>query len=43
MDERYVVPNYCSNGWSLYHNIADMLDEFRQGFPRTGELNSLRR
>lgn len=36
MDETYVVPDYCSNGWNLYNNIADMWTNFDKVFPSQG-------
>jgi hypothetical protein len=36
MDETYVPPNYCSSGWSLYGNVADMWRNFDKAFPGRG-------
>lgn len=36
MDETYVAPNYCSNGWSLYDDIADIWAHFDKAFPEHG-------
>jgi hypothetical protein len=33
MEQRYVAPNYCSTGWSLYENIADMWAKWDKVFP----------
>jgi hypothetical protein len=38
MDETYVPPDYCSTGWSLYNNIADMWANFDKAFPEQGIL-----
>lgn len=36
MDEPYVPPDYCSTGWSLYNNVADMWANFDKVFPTQG-------